>query len=214
VTVPTSSSACECGLDVDLASRTVDPCRLALALFVAGCAAGGDPQATASPAFLAEDSSDPSFELLGETYLLQGASEDSGTVINDFFPPGQSADAWSRTVMAMVAPPGVTTQQIMQSYVAQRSDRLAAEPYVTGRSRHDDEWIMVVVLAPEPDGTIETTVMHVFADKGEQARAYVYVERKVHDTSESEEDQVARAGALLQAIEQLDFPLKRPSPSQ
>jgi hypothetical protein len=42
--------------------------RLALALLVAGCAAGRDTQANASPLFLADDSSDPSFEFLGETY--------------------------------------------------------------------------------------------------------------------------------------------------
>ena len=82
---------------------------------------------------------------------------------------------------------------------------------MTGRSRHHDEWIMVLILASEPDGTIETTVMHVFADKGERARAYVYVERTVHDATESHEDQVTKAGALLQAIAQLEFPLKRPS---
>lgn len=89
--------------------------------------------------------------------------------------------------MAMVAPQGVTAREIIKSYVAQRRDRLAAEPYVTGRSRHDEQWIMVLILAPEPDGTIETTVMHVFADQGERARASIYVERKVHDATESDE---------------------------
>lgn len=193
--------------------RSLAAAWLVLTLFAAGCAAGADTQANASPPFLADDSSDPSFEFLGESYQLQGASEEGGIVINDFSPPGQSADAWSRTIMAMVAPDGVTPQQIMSSYLAQRQDRLAARPYVTGRSRHDDEWILVVVLVPEPDRTSETTVMHVFADKGERARAYVYVERRAFDSSESDEERVARAGALLQAIAHLEFPLRRPSPS-
>lgn len=185
---------------------------LALGLHGTACAASADPRPSPSPPFLTTDSSDPSFEFLGESYILQGASEEGGTVINDFFPSGQSPDAWSRTVMAMVAPQGVTPHQIMESYVAQRHDRLAAQPYVTVRRRHDDEWIMVVILTPEPDGTIETTVMHVFADKGERARAYVYVERKLHDPSESDEDRLTQATALLRAIGLLEFPLKRPSP--
>jgi hypothetical protein len=180
---------------------------LALALVVAGCAAQG--ATSSSPPFLADESPEPSFEFLGDTYVFQRASEDGGTVINDFFLPGQSGEVWDRTIMAMVAPQGVTAREIMESYVAQRRDRLAGEPYVTGRTRHDDEWIMVVILAPEPDGTIETALMHVFADAGERARAYIYVEREAYAGTESEDDMVTKAAALLEAIEQLEFPLKR-----